>query len=93
MGGLKAARQGWHPALSPHIALPMADESLLDRFRLALTGAARAIAQRLRRAGGVLVVPPKDFRVTGTQPVLLDGELDAARAWGAALVARAAGGR
>ena len=44
MGGAQAARQGWHPALSPHIALPMADESPLDRFKLALTGAARAIA-------------------------------------------------
>lgn len=55
--------------------------------------AARAIAQRLRKLGGTLVVPPKDFYVRGTQPVLLDGELEAARAWGASLVVPAAAGR
>ena len=50
--------------------------------------AARSIAQRLRRLGGTLVVPAKDFYVKGTQPVLLPDELGRARAWGASLVAR-----
>lgn len=55
--------------------------------------AAHGIAHRLRRLGGRLVAPPKDFHVRGTRPVLHDGEVDAARAWGAALVAGADAGR
>lgn len=55
--------------------------------------AARSIGQRLRRLGGTLVVPPKDFYVRGTEPVLLPGELERARAWGASLVVPAAADR
>lgn len=50
--------------------------------------AARGIGLRLRRLGGRLLLPPKDFYVPGT-PGLVAGELDAARAWGV-LVATAA---
>jgi hypothetical protein len=93
--GTVVSRSGvreWLEHLSLPAGLPVA--SFGTKLDSPLSGsAARAIGQRLRRAGGVLVVPAKDFRVRGTLPVLLEGELDAARAWGAALVTHAAGGR
>lgn len=78
----------WLALLTLPAGLPVA--AFCTKLDSPLSGsAARAIAQRLRRLGGRLVVPPKDFHVHGTRPVLQDGEVDAARAWGAALVARA----
>lgn len=50
--------------------------------------AARAIGSRLRRLGGTLVAPPHDFFVRGSTPAIVDGQLDAARDWGASLAAR-----
>jgi hypothetical protein len=46
--------------------------------------AARGIAQRLRRLGGVLVLPAQDFYAPGTTG-LIEGQLDGAQAWGAQL--------
>ena len=46
--------------------------------------ASRRIAARLRRLGAPAVAR-EGFLVSGTPPVLADGELDRARAWGAAL--------
>ncbi|MDD7933217.1 flavodoxin family protein [Actinomycetospora straminea] len=57
--------------------------------------AARAIARRLRRHGLTTREGPHTFWVTGSEGPLLDGELERARAWGAALaedVAVPAGG-
>jgi len=52
--------------------------------------AARAAAKRLRALGARVVVPGESFLISGpTGPivdVLLDGEVDRARAWGRALV-------
>jgi hypothetical protein len=53
--------------------------------------AASGIARRLRRAGGVLVVPPEGFLVAGMHGPLVAGEVERAAAWGAA-VGRAAPG-
>ena len=75
----------WLAALTLPAGLPVA--AFCTKLDSPLSGsAARAIAQRLRKLGGRLVVPAKDFYVKGTEPVLLPGELDRARAWGAALV-------
>lgn len=52
------------------------------------TGAvARAIAEGLERAGYRRVAEPAGFVVKGRYGPLRDGELDAARAWGARLAA------
>lgn len=56
-------------------------------FRPRLPGsAAKAIGKELRRHGGRLVAPPQDFGVKGNEGPL-EGQLDAARAWGATLAA------
>lgn len=56
-------------------------------FRPRLPGsAAKAIGKELSRHGGRLVAPPQDFGVDGNKGPL-EGQLDAARAWGATLVA------
>ncbi|HEY0119321.1 MAG TPA: flavodoxin/nitric oxide synthase [Cellulomonas sp.] len=82
----------WLETLTLPAGLPVA--AFGTKLDSPLSGsAARAIGQRLRKLGGRLVVPTKDFYVRGTTPVLLAGELDAARAWGAALVAQVAPGR
>lgn len=76
------------------VALPpgLAVAAFGTKVRSPLSGsAARGIAQRLRRLGGRLVAPARDFYVDGPPPGSAQGELGAARAWGAAL-AGAAGG-
>lgn len=76
----------WLATLSLPAGLPVA--AYCTKLDSPLSGsAARAIAQRLRRLGGRLVAPATDFHVRGAQPVLADGELERARAWGASLVA------
>jgi hypothetical protein len=76
----------WLAAVTVPAGLPVA--AFGTKLDSPLSGsAARAIAQRLRRRGGRLVAPAKDFYVRGTEPVLLAGELDRARAWGEALAA------
>jgi len=50
-------------------------------------GAAHAIAKELRRRGGRLAVPAREFGVVGRADGPADGQLDAARAWGAGLAA------
>ncbi|MFC5139888.1 flavodoxin family protein [Actinomycetospora rhizophila] len=52
--------------------------------------AARAIGRRFRRGGASVVDGPHSFYVDGTEGPLSPGELDRARAWGAALAAAAA---
>ena len=82
----------WLAGLTVPAGLPVA--AFCTKLDSPLSGsAATAIARRLRRLGGVLVVPPKDFFVKGTQPVLLAGQLDRARAWGASLANQVAAGR
>ena len=82
----------WLETLALPAGLPVA--AFGTKLDSPLSGSsARAIAKRLRALGGRLVVPARDFYVRGTQPVLLDGELDAARAWGASLAASASAAR
>lgn len=52
--------------------------------------AARAIARRLHRRGLTVGDAPHTFWVAGSEGPLLDGELERARAWGAALAAEVA---
>ncbi|MFI7644368.1 flavodoxin family protein [Nonomuraea sp. NPDC049400] len=49
--------------------------------------AARGIARRLRRLGIRAVAQPQGFYVTGTQGLLVEGELERARQWGESLAA------
>lgn len=82
----------WLAGLTLPAGLPVA--AFCTKLDSPLSGsAARGIAQRLRKAGGRLVVPAKDFYVKGTQPVLLAGEAERARAWGAALATAMTAGR
>ena len=50
--------------------------------------AAEPVADRLRKKGGDLVVPPEPFYVTGTEGPLLDGELERAAEWAAQILAK-----
>jgi flavodoxin len=43
--------------------------------------AARNIADRLKRCGGILIVPPQGFYVTGEEGPLQEGELEHAADW------------
>lgn len=47
--------------------------------------AARKIGQQLRKRGGALVAPARDFVVLGATEGLANGQLDAARAWAGTL--------
>lgn len=49
--------------------------------------AAKAIDKHLRAAGAVRICPPRTFSVHGKADGLVDGELDAARAWADTLTA------
>ena len=93
--GTTVSRTGvreWLAALALPPGLPVA--AFCTKLDSPLSGsAARSIVQRLRKLGGRPVAPAKDFYVKGTVPVLLAGELDRARAWGATLVAPVAAGR
>jgi hypothetical protein len=50
--------------------------------------AAKAIGKALSGKGYRLIVRPEQFRIDGSNPKLLPGELDRAKAWGADLAAR-----
>ena len=62
------------------------------RWPLLLSGSAGArIAARLVKAGARVIAPEESFFVT-RQPVLEDGELERAKAWGATIGAKIAAG-
>lgn len=68
-----------------------ADEqkSLLTRFVVKTGGyAATRIADRLKKAGAALVVPPEGFYVADIEGPLNDGELERAAAWARQALAR-----
>ena len=48
--------------------------------------AAKRIADQLRRAGGILIVPPEGFFVEDTEGPLKQGELARAAAWASQLM-------
>ena len=50
--------------------------------------AAKPIADRLQKRGGVLVVPPEGFYVEGTEGPLQEGELERASEWARRIVAQ-----
>ena len=57
-------------------------ESTALRFVVKTGGyAARPIAERLKKAGGDLIVPPEGFFVEGTEGPLKPGELERAGKW------------
>ena len=51
---------------------------LVDRFGYA----AKPLAGRLKRKGGLEITPPEGFIVTGTEGPLKEGELKRAKCWG-----------
>ena len=57
--------------------------ALLARFT-----AAKKLAQKLRKLGGVRVVPPETFYVIERQGPLYDGELERASAWAGSILER-----
>lgn len=66
-----------------------ADEqkSVVTRFVVKTGGyAAKRIADRLKKAGADLVVPPEGFYVADTEGPLNDGELERAAAWAKSLL-------
>jgi flavodoxin I len=52
-----------------------------SKFAKIFGNAAGRIAGQLTKKGGVLVVPPEGFLVTGTKGPLKEGELERAAAW------------
>ena len=63
--------------------------SPIVRFFVKLFGyAAKPIADRLKRKGGELVVPPEGFFVAGTKGPLKEGELERAAEWGKRIAER-----
>lgn len=61
------------------------------RVRMFIHGdAAGKISQSLERAGATIVARPRGFTVKGTEGPLLDGELEAATAWGRSIAAEVA---
>jgi len=66
-----------------------ADEqkSIVTRFVVKTGGyAAKRIADRLKKAGAVLIVPPEGFYVADIEGPLNDGELERAAAWAKSLL-------
>ena len=66
-----------------------ADEqkSAFTRFIVKTGGyAAKRIAERLKKAGAVLIVPPEGFYVDDIEGPLKDGELERAAAWAKSLL-------
>ncbi|MEA3377444.1 MAG: flavodoxin family protein [Anaerolineae bacterium] len=77
-GGLRGVRVA---AFDTRFAVEEMDSALL-KFLVGLFGyAAKPIADRLRRKGGELAVPPEGFIVEGTEGPLREGELERAAEW------------
>ncbi|MFW6135787.1 MAG: flavodoxin family protein [Chloroflexota bacterium] len=77
-GGLEAVRVA---AFDTRFAVEEMDSAILS-FLVRLFGyAAKPIADRLRKKGGTLAVPPEGFIVEGTEGPLRDGELERAANW------------
>lgn len=53
---------------------------------LARMTAAKKLAQRLRKLGGKLVVPPETFHVVEREGPLYEGEIERAQAWAAGIL-------
>jgi flavodoxin I len=63
-------------------------ESSVLRFIVKTGGyAAKSIANRLKKNGGNLVVPPEGFMVTGEKGPLKEGELERAAQWATQIIA------
>ena len=57
------------------------DTRTASKFAKIFGNAAGRIAGQLTKKGGVLIVPPEGFFVTGTKGPLKEGELERAAAW------------
>lgn len=57
------------------------DTRATSKFAKMFGNAAGRIAGQLTKKGGVLIVPPEGFFVTGTKGPLKEGELERAAAW------------
>jgi len=68
-------------AFDTRISMEDTDSAILS-FMVKLFGyAAKPIADRLKKKGGELVVPPEGFFVKGTEGPLKEGELERAKDW------------
>jgi flavodoxin len=69
--------------------LSMSDiESSVERFIIKTGGyAAKPIADRLKKSGGDLIMPPEGFYVKGTEGPLKEGELERAADWAKQIIA------
>lgn len=77
-GGLEGVKVA---AFDTRIATEDVDSAILS-FMVRLFGyAAKPMADRLRKKGGELALPPEGFIVEGTEGPLREGELDRAAAW------------
>ena len=75
LNGVKVA------AFDTRLLLSSIDSSVL-RFIVKTGGyAARSIANRLKKKGGDLIMPPEGFLVTGEEGPLKEGELERAADW------------
>jgi flavodoxin len=99
VGGPTQAHGVTHPVraqldtLAPHRLDGLAAATFDTRARgpRFLTGAAsQGIAKRLEQKGARLVLEPESFLVEGTQGPLVEGELERARAWARAILAKLA---
>lgn len=53
--------------------------------------AGKRLAQKLRKLGGMRIVPPEIFHVTEREGPLYDGEIERANAWAALIIDRSRG--
>jgi hypothetical protein len=77
--------RGWLKGISGDGKAAAAFDTRLDRSPTVTGVAARGIARRLRRRGFELLGDHESFLVEDSEGPLVDGELERARAWGAAL--------
>ena len=68
-------------AFDTRIALADVDSAILNVFIKLFGYAAKPIADRLKKKGGELAMPPEGFYVEGTEGPLKEGELERAKAW------------
>jgi flavodoxin I len=69
------------PKFTQSINVAAFDTRSQSKFARVFGNAARRIASNLERKGGVLIMSPEGFLVTGTKGPLKEGELERAAAW------------
>jgi flavorubredoxin len=68
-------------AFDTRVSIEEVDSAILNVFVKIFGYAAKPIANRMKKRGGNLVLPPEGFIVNGTEGPLKDGELERAAEW------------